>query len=133
MPKNFEQMKIGDGEYSFTFLVPQGGFNKLSRTTAAAIGSTPTLGGLPAQQYTGMASDRITVEGILFPLLHKTDDSLFKLRLLQEKGFAYIISTFGGILGSYRIAEISNVNERLLGDGLAQKISFTVSFIRAEK
>lgn len=115
----------------FVFSLPTLAYHELQRQTEWKHASTARVGLRDAHQYVGPGDDTITLSGWVAPELTGSLYSLDALRMMADTGKSWIlIQGTGRILGSYRIASMTEGRTILDGSGGARRVEFSIALKR---
>lgn len=130
MLQNVALMSLG----FFVFMRKTLPFNERSKEMSWNHPTNNVVGSLPKSQFTGKASESVTISGTLMPEITGGKLSLLALEMMAEKGSAYPLidgATFM-IEGWFVIESISQQYTELFGDGTPRKIDFTMNLKRVD-
>lgn len=96
--------------------------------------TNPVVGKLPRTQFTGKASETMTISGTLIPEITGGRLSLAVIKLMAEKGKAYPLidgATFM-VEGWFVIESINEQSSLFFGDGTPRRIDFSLNLKRTD-
>ncbi len=106
-------------------------YEMLQRTTDYRWKAQERIGQRPAQQFLGIGSDNITLNGTIMPDFAGGHSQIVRMRASAEEGEALmLVSGTGAILGKWCITKIAETNSILLSNGVGRKIEFTMNLSR---
>lgn len=112
------------------FSLPEGAPATLDRTTPYSWVPQPRLGRLTAQQFLGLESNTITLQGVLIPGFSGKQGTVEELRALAVTGEPQMLTSGAGfVYGLYCIRTLSEGKEIFMDDGNARKILFSVDLV----
>lgn len=118
----------------FVFMHSTTPYQKTSRKLNWSHAENTVVGAMPKTQFTGKASETMSISGTLYPEITGGPLSLTALELMAEQGAPYPLisgSTFL-VLGWFVIESISIDSEAFFGDGTPRKIDFTLELTRTD-
>lgn len=130
MLQNFALMTLG----FFVFMRQTVPYQETSKEMSWNHPTNSVVGRLPRTQFTGKASETLTISGTLMPEITGGRFSLLALELMAEKGKAYPLidgATFM-VQGWYVIESISQQSSEFFGDGAPRRIDFTMTLKRTD-
>jgi|AGTN01.1.fsa_nt_gi Phage protein U len=112
----------------FAFTLQTAPFETLKRSTAQRWEAKNRVGRAPAYQNGGPGDDTITIDGTLAPPLTGGARNLDKLREMMAGGKVWILTAgTGEVLGKWFIANVEETRSRMLSNGAARKIAFSLT------
>lgn len=119
--------QLGD----FQFDIPNGVPQTLDRHADFRWEEQPRLLREPAWQYVGPGSQKITLDGVLFPQFTGTIRTLDQLRALAEPGDPLMFTDgMGRVFGLWCIASVKEKQSTYLEGGAPRKIDFTLELVK---
>lgn len=118
----------------FVFMRQTVPFAETSREISYNHPTNAVVGKLPRTQFTGKASETLSISGTLIPEITGGKLSLTALELMAERGKAYPLidgATFM-VQGWFVIENISIQSSEFFGDGTPRKIDFSLSLKRTD-
>ncbi|MDN5665730.1 MAG: phage tail protein [Psychrobacter sp.] len=117
----------------FVFETTTAAFDEISRKSGYRFGTGNAVGTRPHMQYIGQDNDDISLSGTLYPEITNGIVSLDELRDMAATGKTYALMNGNGYYyGMCYITDISETQSRLLSDGTARKIDFSLSLKLAD-
>lgn len=108
-------------------------FNQLQRRRTWRHPSSERVNARPASQFAGPGDDIITLPGFLAPGLNGSRDALEQLAKLADAGGALtLVDGAGYNYGAYLITDLDETKRRIMVDGQARAIDFSLSLKRAD-
>lgn len=118
-----QMLALGDFVFSLSKNTPYEG---LSRTTDGGFVTVPRYNGKPLSQNTGQGLDPITLTGTWFK--YEGMQNIERLRTMQATLKPFVLSDGYGInMGQRTIKSIAEKQDKIIDDGTAQTISFTIT------
>jgi len=116
---------------AFKFSINTAAYQTLTRNTLYRWQPQERFGLMPAQQFTGLGEDSITLQGELYPHyaggLHQIDD----MRQQAGLGKPLLLTDGNGFVkGKWVILSIDETGTVFLANGTPRKISFTLKITR---
>lgn len=112
----------------FTFSLATAPFETLKRSTAQRWEAKNRVGRGAAYQWVGPGEDSLTVDGTLMPELTGGPENLDKLREMATEGRSWILTAgTGDVLGRWIILDVQETRSRMLDNGAARKITFSLT------
>ncbi|MDQ7091746.1 MAG: phage tail protein [Methylococcales bacterium] len=116
---------------SYIFSLHTAAYETLQRTTSYRWKAQERIGQRPAQQFLGIGSDEITLNGTILPDFAGGHSQIVRMKSSAEEGKPLmLVSGTGAILGKWCIVKIAETNSILLSNGVGRKIEFTMNLIR---
>lgn len=118
----------------FVFMRQTVPFAETSREISWNHPTNSVVGKLPKSQFTGKASETLTLSGTLIPEITGGRLSLSALELMAERGKAYPLidgATFM-VQGWYVIENISVQSSHFFGDGTPRRLDFSLTLKRTD-
>ena len=116
---------------SYIFSLHTAAYETLQRTTSYRWKAQERVGQRPAQQFLGIGSDEITLNGTIMPDFAGGHSQIVRMKASAEEGKPLmLISGTGVILGKWCIVKIEEANSILLSNGVSKKIVFTMNLSR---
>ncbi|MDD2170682.1 phage tail protein [Glaesserella parasuis] len=118
----------------FVFMRQTVPYQETSRELSWNRPTNSVVGKLPRTQFTGKASETMTISGTLIPELTGGRLSLTALELMAEQGKPYPLidgATFM-VLGWFVIENISVQSSLFFGDGAPRRLDFSLSLKRVD-
>ncbi len=101
---------------------------KINKKTNYRYGNHKLLGNPESQQAIGKGVHKITLAGKYYPVLGGNMNALDQLRAKADEMIPYALVTgYGKNLGKYLCLDISDGHTRLMDDGRAQVVTFTIT------
>jgi phage protein U len=117
----------------FVFELQSAPFEELRRQAGFRLPRQSRVGARPAVQFLGPGDDPVELSGVLMPEITGGPSNLDSLRAMAEEGSEWpLISGSGENLGNFAIEGIRQTSSRLLDDGTAQRIEFSIALRRVE-
>jgi hypothetical protein len=112
----------------FVFASGYANLESLERSTDYRWAQQDRLTRRPAQQFTGIGSDVISLSGLLVPAYQKNQDPLSELRQMAEKGEPYLLTSgFGKVYGDWVITQAKHTGTELDSKGRSGWVTFSLS------
>lgn len=105
-------------------------YNDIERRRSWAQARTDRFGALPAAQFTGPASDTITLTGTLLPEVCGKYSQIEQLAEMADTGDAYPFVMRDGVVGFYTIESLTDKHTNLIEGGFARTIDFQLELMR---
>jgi hypothetical protein len=118
-----QMLALGGFVFSLSKNTPYEG---LSRTSDGGFVTVPRYNGKPLSQNTGQGLENISLTGTWFK--YEGMQNMQSLRDLQKQGKPLVLSDGYGInLGQWTIKNLNEKQDKIIDDGTAQMISFTIT------
>lgn len=130
MFQQFAMMSLG----YFVFMRQTTPYQETSREMSWNHPTNNVVGKLPRTQFTGKASESLSISGTLLPELTGGRISLTMLEIMAEKGNAYPLIDGASFLirGWFVIENISVQSSYFFGDGTPRRIDFSMNLKRVD-
>lgn len=110
---------------SYRFSLETAAYDRLQRENEYRWISQPRIGRAPAQQFVGVGTETITLEGTIYPHFKGGLGQIDAMRAEADQGAPLIlVDGIGKVWGKFVIARISETGERFHGNGVPLKVQF---------
>ncbi len=93
---------------AFQFSIETAAYQSLQRTTEYRWASQPRIGTADALQFTGLGSDAITLQGVIYPHYRGGLDQVTKMRAQASLGFPLpLVAGTGRVLGIWVMQSVA--------------------------
>ena len=117
-------MALGD----YRFSVDTAAFGKLSRSVEYRWPSQDRAGRRPAKQFTGIGTETIEVDGVIYPHYKGGLGQMDEFRALAGEGVPYLlVDGRGKVWGKFCIESIKETRTVFFADGTPRKIEFALT------
>lgn len=113
---------------AYRFCISNSAYQSLARTTEYKWEEQRRLDSEPALQFTGMGTETITLEGLIYPQFKGGLRQLTLMRTQAGLGIPLmLISGNGSAFGRWCITSVSETQTYFLSDGTPRKIAFSLT------
>jgi hypothetical protein len=120
-------MRLGDYKFSLSTAA----YQSLTRSTAYSWQSGKRFGKLPTQQFTGIDTDTINMQGIIYSHFAGGLSQIDAMREQAGRGEPLLlVDGHGFVKGKWCIKSIEQTDTVFLSDGTPRKIEFNLSLVR---
>ena len=116
---------------AFRFSVETAAYQSFARQHAWTWAELERVGDAPLMQYTGKATEALTLDGLILPHYKGRLGQVSLMRLQADLGLPLpLISGAGNFFGLYVITDIAERQEVFRGDGSAMRVEFSIALKR---
>jgi phage protein U len=108
-------------------------YNEFERHRIWAQARKDRFGVLPAVQFTGPASDSISISGTLIPEITGKYSHIETLAEMANTGDAYPVVMRDQVMGFFTIESLEEKHTNIIEGGYARSIDFTIELMRVEE
>lgn len=124
---NRVMMQLGD----YQFGVETAAYEQLRRSTQYRWQGQDRIGRRPAQQFSGVGQETISLSGRIYPFYKGGLGQLDQMRVEAGQGEPRIlVDGLGRIWGKWAVTRIDETQSTLMPDGVPEKIDFTLELVR---
>ena len=124
-----EMMSLG----SFAFGLPTLAYLEKSRKIGWRFAENPRVGARPADQFLGRDAETLDLKGVILGPIGGKRASLETLEAMADTGQGFpVVLGSGRVLGTYRIASLTDDQSLFFEDGEPRRTDFAISLKRTD-